>query len=115
MTYWCSMCCGMHGVDHFPSWEVEINQAFEDRPPVWEESGSARGIDAEQAAERWAHGYDSGGDYTIIGGRFTQVRLRPDVGDADERKESDWRVFEISARSDPVYTAREVLAARKIQ
>lgn len=107
--YWCSRCCDTHADGkHLPRWEVEMNCAFDGRPPVWEEARGAIGRDPQDAAERWAQRHDAEGDYTIVQGSPATIRLRPDVGIAEDRKEADWIVLRVSGRSDPTYRAERI-------
>lgn len=106
MSHWCSQCFAIHQLgQHLPNWEIEINQAFDGRPPIWEETSGSIGEDAKDAAERWADRYDSHGDYTIVGGSDATIRLRPDVGDADERDDAAWIVMRVRGRTERAYTA----------
>lgn len=87
-------------------WEVQINQAYPGRAPIWEEARDAIGDDPEDAAEEWARDRDNEGDYTIISGSPAEIRMRAAEGDADERPDVWPHYFRITGETCAVYRAR---------
>jgi hypothetical protein len=55
----------------------------------------------EEAAEEWAEDDDAQGDYTIVGGSETKVKVKK-VG------EDIIKIFEVSGESIPKYSATEI-------
>ena len=106
MSDWCPRCKAfmfdpsLHTC--LPAWEVW---------PI-EESGkfttTVHAPTARSAAEKWAEDYDNG-DYTIVGGSPETVNVRRIV---DGHVPPPIETFEVSGRSETVYTAKPVKEAR---
>lgn len=59
-------------------------------------------LDASEAAEKWAEWNDHhSADYNIVGGTPEFVNVRPERG-------GEQAVYEVTGRSEPVYSARKV-------
>ena len=92
---WCADCRDFHGPGrHMPEYRVwrEKEKA--------EDGVGVRARNAEHAAERWADEYDSGGDYSIVGGSPETVWVRGPEG-AEAR-------YRVSGESVPHYSAELV-------
>lgn len=63
-------------------------------------------LDPEDAAERFAEQYDSGGEYTIV--REGEARVEVQLQDRETIK-----LFEVTAESVPQYSAREIRDEKK--
>lgn len=61
------------------------------------------GVDAEQAAERWAHERESAMDYIIISGNPAEVFVRK----AGAAHDDPWEPFTLTGELVPEYTASE--------
>ena len=94
---WCGECRCLHvdGVHH-PLWTVWCPDYNEERMDV----SPVRAATAPLAAERWAEGDDSDGDYTIVGGSPATV-LVARTGEEPTR----WLV---SGETVAEYSAREI-------
>lgn len=78
-----------------PLWEVQIAEYMHD------EIRTVRAHSDELAAEKFAELYDAEGDYPIVDGPATTVKVRRYSTD-------DWTIFEVEGETVPSYTATKV-------